>query len=744
VSLHGAVMSRSLPLPNGGLLPAKSLAFVTPSHTVRHGRLDRPGLILLLGAIVTAALGAADLANVAGHAMVFENAQGLVAAGAGVAAMAMLHRRSEISALSYGPLGQAMALAGMGFVALDLGPAIGDSGAIVTANLLFAGGAVRAMAVIVPALYRRLDRRAMASAGLDGAIVLFAGITLVLTLWLTSPFGAGGIAALLVPVFAVALFASAGVAVIAALSLRSAPRFNGVWCGIAGVTVIGLAWIVWLSLAFRGQGRNALASLLFSFGLLLVAYAWMTWNEQVGGGKRYELVARTLADWLPIGAIVLCVTVAVVPRTRVSGVDPALLGTAVVVLLSIARQRLLIVRERWASHRLAGEVEERAQTMLSLARLERAESIEAMAAQICAEALRLDGIGSAAVYGFGPLGGAVPLALGGDSRREEMVSEPLAPERAAHLRASASAGAWVDAPHGASAVIRQLRAEAFAPMRWDDRIVGLVAMGTANREDAKRLADRLPTMTEFGVVSAALLGPMLADHWRMADVRSQLDSIITEHAFTPVFQPVVQLLTRKVVGFEALTRFHDGMRPDHRFAEAHAAGMGVRLETACLWEQLEAASALAPGTWLSLNVSPALATAVVPLISALERADRDVILEITEHVEIADYRTLLAALDLVRGRARLAVDDAGAGYAGLRHILEIRPQFVKLDISLVRNVDTDPARQAMVAGMAHFALNAGCELIAEGVETEGELGELVRLGVPLGQGYLFGKPEPIV
>jgi EAL domain-containing protein (putative c-di-GMP-specific phosphodiesterase class I) len=69
---------------------------------------------------------------------------------------------------------------------------------------------------------------------------------------------------------------------------------------------------------------------------------------------------------------------------------------------------------------------------------------------------------------------------------------------------------------------------------------------------------------------------------------------------------------------------------------------------------------------------------------------------------------------------------------------------VKLDISLVRNVDTDPARQAMVAGMAHFALNADCELIAEGVETEGELDELVRLGIPLGQGYLFGKPEPIV
>ncbi len=171
--------------------------------------------------------------------------------------------------------------------------------------------------------------------------------------------------------------------------------------------------------------------------------------------------------------------------------------------------------------------------------------------------------------------------------------------------------------------------------------------------------------------------------------------------------------------------------------------MSVRFETACLQAQLEAATWLPPEVWVSLNVSPALATAVVPLVSAVALADRDVVIEITEHVEIGDYESLGHALDLVRGKVRLAVDDAGAGYAGLRHILELRPQFVKLDLSLVRNVDTDPARRAMVAGMAHFAHDSGCELIAEGIETEGELAELVRLGVAYGQGYLFGKPSPI-
>jgi EAL domain-containing protein (putative c-di-GMP-specific phosphodiesterase class I) len=124
----------------------------------------------------------------------------------------------------------------------------------------------------------------------------------------------------------------------------------------------------------------------------------------------------------------------------------------------------------------------------------------------------------------------------------------------------------------------------------------------------------------------------------------------------------------------------------------------------------------------------------------LAEADRAAVLEITEHVEIEDYPRLLAALEQVRGHAVLAVDDAGAGYAGLRHILELRPQYVKLDISLVRNVDTDPARQAMVTGMAHFADSVGCALIAEGIETANELTTLRLLNVPFGQGFYLAKP----
>jgi EAL domain-containing protein (putative c-di-GMP-specific phosphodiesterase class I) len=102
------------------------------------------------------------------------------------------------------------------------------------------------------------------------------------------------------------------------------------------------------------------------------------------------------------------------------------------------------------------------------------------------------------------------------------------------------------------------------------------------------------------------------------------------------------------------------------------------------------------------------------------------------------------------GNCRLAVDDAGAGYTSLSHILELHPDFVKLDISLVRDIDTNPARQAMIAGMCHFAAQSGTTLIAEGIETESEAQMLRELGVPLGesgmlgQGYLFGRPRPLV
>ena len=173
-------------------------------------------------------------------------------------------------------------------------------------------------------------------------------------------------------------------------------------------------------------------------------------------------------------------------------------------------------------------------------------------------------------------------------------------------------------------------------------------------------------------------------------------------------------------------------------------GLGLELERATLAAAIEAAHRLPHRVWLQINVSPALVLEHEPLRTIVATSRRRLVLEVTEHVAIGDYPTFRAALARLGPRIGLAVDDAGAGYASLRHILELAPTFVKLDRSVVEGVDTDPARQAMVAGLRHFAQETGCRLIAEGVETEPELQALIGQGVRLAQGYLLGRPEPLI
>jgi EAL domain-containing protein (putative c-di-GMP-specific phosphodiesterase class I) len=120
------------------------------------------------------------------------------------------------------------------------------------------------------------------------------------------------------------------------------------------------------------------------------------------------------------------------------------------------------------------------------------------------------------------------------------------------------------------------------------------------------------------------------------------------------------------------------------------------------------------------------------------------IVELTEHERIDDYVAVGSALDRLGPNVKLAIDDAGSGYASLRHILALQPAYVKLDIEWVSGIDRDPVRRALVTGLAYFATETGCELIAEGIETQQELEALRALGVQLGQGYLLGRPMPPV
>ena len=227
---------------------------------------------------------------------------------------------------------------------------------------------------------------------------------------------------------------------------------------------------------------------------------------------------------------------------------------------------------------------------------------------------------------------------------------------------------------------------------------------------------------------------------RAAADRTALLDVIEGSAFTPFFQAIVDLRDGMVVGHEALTRFADGRRPDLVFAGAARAGYGIELETACLRAAIDASRNLPDETYLSLNVSPEiiLSGSLAPLLAGLPR---QIVLEITEHVAIDHYDGLRRELTALGPMVLLAVDDAGAGYASFRHILELAPYFVKIDIDLVRSLDAEPARQALIAGMGYFAVKRKLHLIAEGVETKKELAALQALAVPFGQGYLLGRPR---
>jgi EAL domain-containing protein (putative c-di-GMP-specific phosphodiesterase class I) len=225
--------------------------------------------------------------------------------------------------------------------------------------------------------------------------------------------------------------------------------------------------------------------------------------------------------------------------------------------------------------------------------------------------------------------------------------------------------------------------------------------------------------------------------------RAALDHVIAVRAFHPVFQPIVELASGRTAGYEALTRFDSGQPPDRCFADAWAVGAGAELEFATLEAAVAAGQRLPDGRWLDLNLSPRLLADAERLRAALRQAGRPLILEVTEHEVIGDYGAVREAIRSLGNDIRLAVDDAGAGVANFGHIIELRPDFVKLDISLVRRVNAHLGRQAMVIGMRHFSRTAGCRLIAEGVETEEEATTLAALGVEYGQGYLFGHPEVV-
>jgi EAL domain-containing protein (putative c-di-GMP-specific phosphodiesterase class I) len=210
------------------------------------------------------------------------------------------------------------------------------------------------------------------------------------------------------------------------------------------------------------------------------------------------------------------------------------------------------------------------------------------------------------------------------------------------------------------------------------------------------------------------------------------------------YQPVVDLARGSVVGYEGLARFAaaPGASPVPWFDAARARGCLARLEAVAMRSALAGRGALPPNTFLTVNVGPdVIDHPEVREVLDSQPSLAGVVIELTEYARVDSYPTLARTLDRLRSDgALIAIDDAGSGYAGLQHLLGIRPDIIKLDRNLVAAVDRDEAKRALIEMIGTFASRVDAWVLAEGVETAAELETLARLGVPLGQGYYLARP----
>ncbi len=405
-----------------------------------------------------------------------------------------------------------------------------------------------------------------------------------------------------------------------------------------------------------------------------------------------------------------------------------------------------VTLERALEERSARLVRERSLIVETMKGLRAGDNPEETAQAICRQVAGLTGILAVQIAIFEADGIARTIGAVVKGQPDPPLHRMPA-ERSLELRERGAKGPWIepwgDRPeHPYNLLVKGLGIGTFAytPVRHHQELIGLLIVNAEVGGRETGIAEVMPALAEFADLAGALIGHDMTQWVDLERGRAHVSDIIDRGAFEPVFQPIVDLVDDTIVGYEALTRFADGANPEDVFAEAARVGLGLALEIATLQAALTASKTLPPSAWLNLNASPDLVLAAEPLRSLL-RGGRRMVIELTEHTAIADYPAFRVAVAALGPKVELAVDDAGSGFSSLRHVVELHPAFVKLDRSLVVALDTDTARQAMIVGLMHFARTTGCRLIAEGIETDGELNMLRSMGIHLGQGYRLGRPE---
>lgn len=311
-----------------------------------------------------------------------------------------------------------------------------------------------------------------------------------------------------------------------------------------------------------------------------------------------------------------------------------------------------------------------------------------------------------------------------------------------HLRHWSSAHHLIAALTGGEAVTAAVHDDiAFLPAADGNEVAAAPIDGAGSVAMAAVSFD--PQVTDRRLVAAAVndLAHRVASSSGVT--AEQLCATIQAEGITTAMHPIVDVSTGLTVGFEALARLADGTPPERWFNAARNHGLQVDAELAAIAAHARALKAcpVEGFQWVSINVGPK--TLMDPRIADVWPTGVTTIVELTEHERVLDYERLAAVVASLPGSPALAIDDAGAGYSCLSHVLALRPDYVKIDRTWTAGLNDDPARQALVVGMLHFAGEIGATLIVEGVENASQLAMAERLGVPLVQGHLYGVATPV-
>ena len=278
----------------------------------------------------------------------------------------------------------------------------------------------------------------------------------------------------------------------------------------------------------------------------------------------------------------------------------------------------------------------------------------------------------------------------------------------------------------------------------NERYGALVCLGDSPAESFSQRD--LGLLRVFGEMISEHIEAAINAETRSAEISTAVRTIITGEGLSCLYQPIVDVARGRVVGFEALARFATipARSPDAWFADAARVGLEVELENRVIASALQSFPVLPASVSVAFNVS-----SNILLNGRLERAFAGVslgrvVLEINEHMSCRQYDEIARVLAPLRERGlRIAVDDDGGGLESFDHIVNLRPDIIKLHRTLVRGIDNDPARRAHASALVQFAKSQNCELIAEGVETAAELSALKNLGVSHMQGYFLRRPGPL-